>query len=238
MDKQGIEKEVRRLQKEIWNAREVRYRMSGVPDVPTIFDPRNVADHCELFYEERERLDTDYRGGGGAAGVWRRDRSTILVSTRFSYEVRRFTAAHEIGHFMLHPRVGDRTLHREFPVEGTNAQRTSIEKEADYYAACLLMPSGWVRKMFEARFGTKAPLALTETVAFHLGADYGQLFSQPGGSLLFAKTVARAEKFGGMPFKSLAQYFGVSPTAMAIRLEELGLVAAYLPMRERAWVDA
>jgi len=144
MDKQGIEKEVRRLQKEIWNAREVRYQMSGVPDIPTIFDPRNVADHCELFYEERERLDTDYHGGGGAAGVCRRDRSTILVSTRFSYEVRRFTAAHEIGHFMLHPHIGDRTLHREFPIEGMNAQRTPIEKEADYYAACLLMPSGWV----------------------------------------------------------------------------------------------
>jgi hypothetical protein len=72
------------------------------------------------------------------------------------------------------------------------------------------------------------------TFAFHIGADYGQLFSQPRGSLLFAQTVARAEKFGGMPFKSLSKYFGVSPTAMAIRLEELGLVAAYLPMRERA----
>lgn len=238
MDKQGIEKEVRRLQKEIWNGREVRYRMSGVPDIPTIFDPRNVADHCELFYEERDHLDTDYRGGGGAAGIWRRDRSTILVSTRCSYEVRRFTAAHEIGHFMLHPHIGDRTLHREFPVEGSTGPRTPIEKEADYYAACLLMPSGWVRKMFQARFGTKTPLALTETVAFHLGADYGQLFFQPRGSLLFAQLIARVEKFGGMPFKSLANYFGVSPKAMAIRLEELGLVVAYLPTRERAWVDA
>lgn len=100
------------------------------------------------------------------------------------------------------------------------------------------MPSGWVRKMFAARFGTKAPLALTETVAFHLGADYGQLFSQPRGSLLFAQTVARAEKFGGMPFKPLSKYFGVSPTAMAIRLEDLGLVAAYLSIRESAWTDA
>lgn len=237
MDKDAIEKEVRRLQKEIWNARDVRFRMSGVPDIPTIFDPRNVADHCELFYDERDRLETDYRGGAGAAGVWQRDRSTILVSTRYPFEVRRFTAAHEIGHFILHPHIGDRTLHREFPVDGSSGSRPRTEKEADYFAACLLMPSGWVRKMFEARFGIKTPLVLTETIAFHLGLDYGELFSQPRGSLLFARTVARAEKFGGMPFKSLAQYFGVSAMAMALRLEELGLVSAYLPTRQEAWVD-
>lgn len=238
MDKQGIEKEVRRLQKEIWNAREIRFRMSGVPDIPTIFDPRNVADHCQLFYEERDHLETDYPGGGSAAGIWQRDRSTILVSMRYPYEVRRFTAAHEIGHFMQHPHIGDRTLHREFPVDGSHGSRTPVEKEADYFAACLLMPSGWVRKMFEARFGSRTPLALTETVGFHLGLDYGQLFSQPRGSLLFAQVIARAEKFGGPPFRSLSSYFGVSATAMAIRLEELGLVAAYLPMRERSWVDS
>lgn len=229
MDKAAIEKEVRRIQTEIWNARDVRYRMSGIPDIPTIFDPRNVADHCGLFYEERDQLETDYRGGGSAAGLWRRDRSTILVSTRHSYEVRRFTAAHEIGHFLLHPHVGDRTLHRELPLDGSYGHRTQVEREADHAAACLLMPSRWVTKMFEARFGTRHPIALTETVAFHLGADYGQLFSQPRGSLLFAQSIARAGRFGGPPFKSMAHYFGVSATAMAIRLEELGLVAAYLP---------
>lgn len=228
MDRSAIEKEVRRVQTEIWNARDVRYRMSGVPPIPTIFDPRNVADHCELFYDERDQLETDYKGGRSAAGLWQRDRATILVSTRYSYEIRRFTAAHEIGHFLLHPHVGDRTLHREMPLDGSGF-RTQIEREADYAAACLLMPSGWVRKMFEARFGTRHPIALTETVAFHLGADYGELFSQPRGSLLFARTIARAGKFGGPPFKSMAEYFAVSATTMAIRLEELGLATAYLP---------
>ena len=236
MDKEAIEKEVRRLQKEIWNARDVRFRMSGVPDIQTIFDPRNVADHCELFYEERERLDTDYLGGLGAAGIWQRDRSTILVSTRYSYEIRRFTAVHEIGHYIIHPGIGDRTLHRELSLDGSRGYRSQTEREADYFAACLLMPSGWVRTMFEARFGTKRPVALTETVAFHLHADYGPLFSQPRGSLLFAQLIARAEKFGGPPFKSMANYFGVSAKAMAIRLEELGLVTAYLPAEQGAWV--
>ncbi|MEJ1167864.1 ImmA/IrrE family metallo-endopeptidase [Variovorax sp. CCNWLW235] len=226
MDKSAIENEVRRLQYEIWTRRHVRYPL-GVPDLPTLFDPRNVAEHCDLYYDTRSRLETDYRGGGEAAGLWQRDRSTILVSSRFPYEVQRFTAAHEIGHFILHPHVGDRTLHRELPVGSGGWQRSPLEKEADYFAACLLMPRRAVVDEFTARFG-KHPLALTETVAYHLKADAGGLFAAPRGSILFAKAVARAEQFDRVRFSSLAQYFGVSAHAMALRLDELNLVAPYL----------
>lgn len=227
MDKVAIEKEARRLQFEIYGQRDVRYPL-GVPDIPTLFDPRNVADHCGLFYEVRDRIDTDYRGGGEAAGLWQRDRSTILVSKRFSYEVQRFTAGHEIGHFVLHPHVGDRTLHREMAVGSLSSYRPPMEKEADYFSACLLMPRNAVIKAFEARFGGKHPFVLTETIAYHLKADERVLFAQPAGSLMFAETVARAAQFDRCRFKSLAEHFGVSVRAMAIRLHELGLVASYL----------
>lgn len=196
MDKKAIEREVRRLQIEIWSQRAVRYPL-GVPGIPTIFDPINVADHCGLFYDVRDRLETDYRGGGEAAGLWQRDRSTILVSRRFKFEVQRFTAAHEIGHFILHPEVGGRTLHRELPMIGPRSIRPPLEQEADHFAACLLMPRGAVISEFEARFTTKQPMVLTETVAFHLKADPGVLFSQPRGSLLFAEAVARAQQLIG-----------------------------------------
>jgi len=227
MDKRAIEYEARRLQFEIWNSRELRYPL-GVPGIPTLFDPRNVADHCGLYYEERERLDTDFHGGGEAAGLWRKDRSTILISRNFPYEVRRFTAGHEIGHFILHPHVGERTLHREFGFNAPRENRPALEREADFFASCLLMPRRAVISEFDARFGSKHPLALTETVAYHLKADAGTLFSQPPGSLMFAESVARAEQFDRKRFSSLAKFFGVSPRAMAIRLDELGLVAAYL----------
>ena len=131
MDKRAIEYEARRLQFEIWNSRELRYPL-GVPGIPTLFDPRNVADHCGLYYEERERLDTDFHGGGEAAGLWRKDRSTILISRNFPYEVRRFTAGHEIGHFILHPHVGERTLHREFGFNAPRENRPALEREADF----------------------------------------------------------------------------------------------------------
>lgn len=226
MDNLAIEKEARRLQYEIWTRRDVRYPL-GVPDIPTLFDPRNVADYCGLYYEARSRIETDYQGGGEAVGLWQRDRSTILVSTRFSFETQRFTAGHEIGHYILHPKVGDRTLHREFPGGGPRSNRGPIEQEADYFSACLLMPRKAVISEFEARF-TNQPLVLTETVAYHLKADAGLLFSQPRGSLLFAQAVARAQQFDRRHFKSLSQYFGVSVQAMAIRLDELELVSPYL----------
>lgn len=227
MDKKAIESEARRLQYEIWSRRDLRYQL-GVPDIPTLFDPRNVADHCGLYFDTRDRIDTDYQGGGEAAGIWQRDRSTVLVSTRFSFETQRFTAGHEIGHFILHPQVGDRTLHRERPVDGPRSNRTPLEQEADYFSACLLMPRKAVSNEFDARYSGKHPLVLTETVAYYLKADAGLLFSQPRGSLLFAEAVARAQQFDRRRFKSLADYFGVSVRAMAIRLEELGLVAPYL----------
>ena len=90
------------------------------------------------------------------------------------------------------------------------------------------MPRFAVEKEFDARFSSRHPLVLTETVAFHLKADVSVLFAQPQGSLMFAEAVARAQQFDRRHFKSLAQHFIVSPTTMAIRLEELALVAAYL----------
>jgi len=178
MDKFAIENEARRLQLEIWTRRERRFEL-GVPDIPTIFDPRNVADFCELALDVRERLDADYYGGGEVAGIWQRDRRTILVSSRYPYEVQRFTAGHEIGHYVLHPHIGDRTLHREFPVGGARSNRPQVELEADHFAGCLLMPRGAVARAFEARFVSKTPLVLTEAVAWHLKADSAVLFSHP-----------------------------------------------------------
>jgi Zn-dependent peptidase ImmA (M78 family) len=227
MDKNAIEAEARRLQYEIWTRRDVRYQF-GVPGIPTLFDPRNVADHCGLYFDVRDKLDTDYLGGGEAAGLWQRDRFTILVSRKYPFEVQRFTAGHEIGHFILHPQVGDRTLHRELPLIDSRIIRPPLEQEADYFSACLLMPRKAVISEFDARFSSRHPLVLTETSAYHLKIDLGTLFSQPRGSLLFAQAVARAEQYDRQRFVSLQQYFGVSVRAMAIRLNELDLVAPYL----------
>lgn len=228
MEKPAIEREVRRLQFEVWSRRALLWPM-GEPRAEAMFEPRVVADVLGLYYETRELVASE-RGGFGeyeAAGSLDRRTGILAVSGRFEYPVQRFTAAHEIGHFVIHPWVGDRVAHRDRPVRGYQLSgRQVVEQEADYFAACLLVPRKPLVSAFEMRFGTRKPLPLTETVAFHLaGGSAHHLFSAPSSSLQFASAVARAEAFDGRRFVSLASMFNVSVSAMAIRLREVGLVA-------------
>lgn len=230
MNKKAIEQEARKVQFEIWSQRRVLFPM-GEPPLTAIFDPRFVADYYGLEYDEREQIRAEHGHDQGfeAAGVLDRRRGILSVSTRFSYVTRRFTAAHELGHFVLHPWIGDRVAHRDRPLSGPMTGRPVVEQEADHFGACLLMPRRLVETEFDKRFGTRRPLVLTEAVAFHLGVkDPNPLFAASRGSLSFASAVARAEKFDRNYFPSLAEYFGVSINAMAIRLHELDLIAEYL----------
>ncbi len=99
-----------------------------------------------------------------------------------------------------------------------------MEKEADYFSACFLAPKKLLIKSFKSRFGN-IPLRLNETVAFHLKRELAhELFIAPHGSLDFAVTVAGAQKFDAYSFSSLSDEYGMSIHAMAIRLQELGLI--------------
>lgn len=227
MDKHSIEKEVRRVQFEVWSRRALLWPM-GEPRPEAMFEPRVVAEVLGLHFDVRDTVATE-RGAVGdyrAAGSLDRRTGILAVSGQFNYPVQRFTAAHEIGHFVLHPWVGDRVAHRDRATHGLQLSgRPAFEQEADYFAACLLVPTKLLVAAFEARFGTRKPLPLNDTVAFHLaGGSAHHLFTAPGQSLQFASAVARAESFDGRRFSSLASAFGVSTSAMAIRLREAGLV--------------
>lgn len=158
-------------------------------------------------------------------------RGTIAVPARFPYVTQRFTAAHELGHYVLHPGIGDSVVHRDRPVNGApSAGRPPVAREAGYFAACLLMPRGLVEQEFIKRFGSRRPLALTEAVAFHLGVvDIGPHFSAQPSPLQFVLDLARAEKLDRSRFPSVTEHLEVSATAMAIKLRELDLVAEYFP---------
>lgn len=69
------------------------------------------------------------------------DGHRIVLHGRSPERRRRFTIAHEIGHFVLHP-------HRLAPERngGVNAAWQSEEREADQFAAELLMPEHLVRE--------------------------------------------------------------------------------------------
>jgi Zn-dependent peptidase ImmA (M78 family) len=219
MEKSLIEKEARRVQFEVWSKRDLLW--NTVPPVPAMFDPVIVARVLDLEYELRDGIGAvDYRNGR-AAGILNRRRRTISISTQFDYATQRFTGAHEFGHYVLHPSVGDIVEHRDRPVYEIQASRPQHEADADYFAACLLVPRNALIKEFEKRFGTKKPLPFTSTVAYHIGLND---FSTRRDRLMFANALARTQSFDRHRFLSLADFFKVSVSALAIRLWECGLV--------------
>lgn len=157
------------------------------------------------------------------AGVVDQNAGIVRVSPNLDYQERRFTTSHELGHVIEHPGM---SLHRDRVVSGHMPRKNKREREADLFASCFLMPARHVLKEFDIRFGMRV-FRMNEDTAFGFslgGVQNAQLKikGQREASLLSAT----ASSFMGRHFLPLNQAFGVSPTTMAIRLEEVGLVDA------------
>ena len=163
------------------------------------------------------------------AGFIDRRGNRIVVAQRFPYDCRRFTGAHEIGHWILHPNF---IYHRDRPLRGHERlmpKRAREESEADAFAAELLMPSKHLQRCYFERF--REPMrvsALDESAVFWLsgGRPSGERppdFASRDKRFLSMR-MATCSSFGSHHFVPLAKRFGVSPTAAGIRLEELGLI--------------
>ncbi|MEO5672466.1 MAG: ImmA/IrrE family metallo-endopeptidase [Ramlibacter sp.] len=217
-----VEEQVAALHIEIWKHKNRFFPLGAPPE--QMCQPHVAAQVMGLEYVEVDGLG---RFGNGrerfeTAGSLDRPNRIIAVSTRFSYPVRRFTGAHEIGHFAMHD---GEIMHRDRPVFDISPNRPRHEKQADRFAAAFLAAPNLVRAEFQKRFGTKHPLPLNDTVAFYLTRGAGQeLLGAPSGSLRFGIALATAQSFGNGPFTSLTSHFGVSGSAMALRLRELELI--------------
>ena len=77
--------------------------------------------------------------------VWKKYGTSqfIVVNLAESAARRRFTIAHELAHFVLHRENGTLYAHRDM-VDNTGVLN-SIEREANYFAANILMPEQLVR---------------------------------------------------------------------------------------------
>ncbi len=221
MNKVEIENQARQLQVRIWRQQEALW--SGETPRPIqMLDPAiaaNVLDVDFGYYEELGPFG-DRRGRFEIAGLVDRHRRTIAISKRFKAETMRFTAAHEIGHWILHP---GEMMHRDRPIEGLGREapsRSAEEREADYFAACFLMPRKLITQAFEATFRVKAPFVFDDAAAFWLCPDDPDSLLRPDhGSLDRALVLSAAESYGGRHFQSLAKQFRVSVSTMAIRLQ-------------------
>lgn len=217
---QEIEYEARKLLSEI-----EKHAKDLWPNTPParlfMCDPEAACRLLQLQY-----LPDSHLGGFGTAtaGMLDRGKRAVLLSSRQSFESLRFTAAHEVGHWILHP--GQQMFRDRALAAPGGAGRPLPEKQADHFAACFLAPPRLVRQAFAARFPIRQPMTNTGAICFNLSPRQAHVLeSLPSGSLQFAAEIARAESFNGVYFKPLTRLFNVSADAMGIRLLELGLVA-------------
>ena len=223
--KQRIENAAKDLHVKIWDQRHILFPNQS-PTYLHILEPSLAAQVLGITYREQPDLGINFQNGdkSKAAGLMYREMKAIVINSAFPPEQRRFTGAHEIGHYLLHHQE---TLHRDRPIGNTynpRQKRPLIEEEADCFAACFLIPEKLLRQKMQQRFQTKLPFRIDEHAAH-------QLCHNDPDSLIYAEdnrvremAVARATRYNNHYFDSLASYFRVSPTAMAVRISELELI--------------
>lgn len=219
-----IERRVKNLHKRIWQNRNKIWSNATLPNPIDMLDPvialKFIGYDCDLdetlgqFYSDGKLIEV--------AGIIDKPSAKVRISRQFSNNIRSFTAAHELGHALLHQTNG---LHRDRPLDGTAMSRDHVELEADKFATFFLMPRKLVKTTFKQFFLTDR-FSLNEATTFALGlGDFVALKKKCKTLRQLSKVLASAEYYNGLQFISLANQFRVSTEAMAIRLEELELLA-------------
>ena len=223
LTEEAIELDAEALLAEFADARSVTVR----PPIPV---EDIVEKHLKLRIEfddlhrvlgvPQEGMDPDILGA-----IWV-ERREICVDQSLDPEVHprlegryRFTVAHEGGgHWRLHRHYLDADPNQGslFPgideptfISRSGGPKEPVEWQADYYASCLLMPREMVIAAWREHFGDDNPRILPR-----VGADGIGNTGEGNGDEQLLRDFVR-------PF---AEQFMVSPVAMAIRLEKLGMV--------------
>lgn len=227
MDKEMIERGAADLRTQV--LKYVRSRRPDAKDARRYLHPKHAFEMMGVTYEERPDLDMELRVVGERTGVKRSviagrlDRRSKIVATSESSPPaeRRFTAAHELGHWMLHE---VQIEHRDRPID-VLAPRPLREREADEFAVAYLMPPKWIAKDLADRFGS-VPISVDEHLAWWLDQTDCERLLKPSKDADFerARAIAICTNVGRGHFRSMREAYGVTATAMAWRLIELDLI--------------
>ena len=191
----------------------------------------NVVELKVQFAELRELLGPDV---DGAIYFCLRQ---ISIEQRLNPEVfpelygrYRFTLAHELGHWILHRRfvMSDETQRVLFGDDPTpdivcrsKGRRPRIERQADQFAGCLLMPEWLLRPAWRDFTGGDSPIddAKLETLVPRI--DPMRITIDLSG---VEKELCPIRLMREVFCEPLANQFAVSDEAMRIQLETLGLL--------------
>jgi hypothetical protein len=207
------------LLRRIWSKSEVK-------------DPREVLRGALNLAAQELRLEVEHvatiLGDNQIAGVLDRLARRIQVATKFRHTSQRFTCAHEIAHFILHPGT---IYFRDRELSAPGNHREYFEIEADAFAAEFLMPRNYLDPVFRDMFG--GPINGTipnPDLAVAVSAGKGAKIKWTSDEfaslspLMRASTIASAHTYKGRFFASLTDQFNVSQKAMGIQLLQMGLV--------------
>ena len=147
----------------------------------------------------------------------------------------RFTLAHEGGgHWRLHrplvqPNSGQASLFGDTPrptvVCRSSQAKERVELQADLYASCLLMPRKLIKQAWRDTFGNDQPRILRRKDRIVVPRDAEDDIVTAVHAFDETRDSEAMEHFA-RPF---AEQFLVSPVAMRIRLERLGLLHREIP---------
>ena len=192
-------------------------------DVPFV-----IHNFLGIRVEEPEEIPSEGEGLE-IAGFIDREGKRIVAAQKYKRQWRQFTLAHELGHWILHPAV---VYRRERPLTGserTDYRRPHEEVEADAFAAELLMPTKLLKKVFHESFGPPIDGRMPDDDLAFWFSNASSTKIKPSELAAYeprrrALLIAQAKTWQSTSIPPLADRFAVSPTAMAIQLEELGLV--------------
>ncbi|MGJ8676066.1 MAG: protein kinase domain-containing protein [Akkermansiaceae bacterium] len=220
-----IESIVKKIQRLIWYNRKMLWVGNPPKDPLKMLDPKVVYRLLGLRLERRVTLGSFTVKGQNfeVAGQIDQNERKVSISEQFDPQVQNFTQAHELGHAMLHTQP---ILHRDRSMNSslTTLENSPEEYQANKFASYFLMPSKQVLAKFESIFGvTKFTLNSKTVEALTLG-KVREFHAEVTGQRELARHLAGTKRYGTRHVNSLADIFGVSIEAMAIRLEELKIV--------------
>lgn len=221
-----LENLVRNLQVQLWNNKKKIWKKESenITDYRHILKPQDVLLHFMNYQVvQKDSLGKHFEGTEAfdVAGFIDKPNRRVEISRSFNEDTMRFTAAHELGHALLHRGT---VLHRDRPIDGSKVNRNPVEQQADKFAALFLMPGKMVKQVFTEIFETPV-FRINENTVLNLGAGSMEEFRKKCGDLRgLSRVLVSARRYGHKVITPLAIIFGVSDETMAIRLEELGLV--------------
>lgn len=178
--------------------RQIRNLVDGILEQNVLYQPPieliyDIMKQRGIVFEERDENDEEFCG----VYIEIKHKKIIFVNANLRTSRKHFTIAHELGHHYLgHPLQNGAIICDNNSIFGQN--KPEQEKEADYFAACFLMPENLLKQK-RTDFFDRCP---QQTTLFQTDQQMEQQQLQ----------------------RYLSDYFQVSMEAMGYRLDELKLI--------------